>query len=266
MNWFNNLPERVRTVLIWAPIPIIMILISPFTAWIIFALLAFGAVWEWRNIILQKRELFYTRDTQVAIFGVIATMILALFNIGLALALTVALAFFLAERAKSARRVDIFLSQLVPSFVGIGAYAVRSEPNGLALLGLMLIITTFSDSAAYFVGKAIGKTKFAPTISPNKTWEGAIGGWVFAIIAAWIYVAIFLPSIADWPFFGKLFFFWILAFAGQMGDLGESYIKRKYDVKDSGTIFPGHGGVMDRFDSFSAVIAVMSLVGLFVHL
>ncbi len=118
----------------------------------------------------------------------------------------------------------------------------------------------------YFVGKAIGSHKFAPTISPNKTWEGAIGGWVFAILAAWIYCSFFLPNIHAWPFVLQIVFFWALAFAGQMGDLGESAIKRKYGVKDAGTIFPGHGGVMDRFDSFSAVIAVMSLVGLFVNL
>lgn len=261
MNWFRNLPERVRTVLIYAPIPVLLVVLSPISAWLVFTLLAVIATWEWRNIILQKRELFYTRQTQISILGVVISMLLVLLGLTYALISVMAFSINVFVSANKNRRVDLMIAQIIPSLVGIAAYLLRDAPHGLAWIGLIFVITSSSDTAAYFVGKAIGRTKFAPKISPNKTWEGAIGGWIFAMIAAWIYAWLFLPELHALNFFVQMILFWLLAFIGQLGDLSESYVKRKYNVKDSGTIFPGHGGVMDRFDSFATVsLAVAVLI------
>jgi phosphatidate cytidylyltransferase len=101
-----------------------------------------------------------------------------------------------------------------------------------------------NDTAAYFVGRFLGKNKLYEKVSPNKTWEGLFGGVAFAIFFGWLfakYVDV-LPS-SQWMWIAA-----IIAVFGNLGDLFESHLKRSYGVKDSGKIIPGHGGVLDRFD------------------
>ncbi|HET7152366.1 MAG TPA: phosphatidate cytidylyltransferase [Candidatus Kapabacteria bacterium] len=116
------------------------------------------------------------------------------------------------------------------------------------------------DSAAYFVGRAIGRHKLALRISPNKTWEGAIGGFVFSIITMAVAKTYFLPFMAmrDAMVIGV-----IVGIFGQLGDLAESLLKRDAGAKDSSTIIPGHGGAFDRFDS---LLFVAPLVYLYVFI
>ena len=112
------------------------------------------------------------------------------------------------------------------------------------LLGLFIIIWT-SDVFAYLVGSAIGKHRLFERISPKKSWEGSIGGLVFALIAAYLLSLFFTQiSLVDWMVLAV-----IIVVAGTFGDLSESLLKREAGVKDSGTILPGHGGVLDRFDA-----------------
>ena len=109
----------------------------------------------------------------------------------------------------------------------------------------LLVIVAFTDVGAFFVGKSIGKTPFSPS-SPNKTLEGVLGGVFFATIAGSAYALMMdLDSI-----FITVFVSWITAVASIFGDLFESYLKREAGVKDSGDIFPGHGGVLDRLDGY----------------
>ena len=120
----------------------------------------------------------------------------------------------------------------------------------------LLIIVAFTDVGAFFVGKSIGKTPFSPS-SPNKTLEGVIGGVFFATIAGSIYASYMdLDST-----FIVIFISLITAITSIFGDLFESYLKREAGVKDSGDIFPGHGGVLDRLDGylFGAIIMLISL-------
>ncbi|WP_076543680.1 MULTISPECIES: phosphatidate cytidylyltransferase [Halanaerobium] len=112
-------------------------------------------------------------------------------------------------------------------------------------LWLVLIATWLTDSGAYFAGKKFGKTPMAPIISPNKTVAGAVGG-VLTTALFIIVTAVFL-NVFNIYYLIFAFTFPIIAI---MGDLFESCIKRNFDVKDTGTIIPGHGGILDRFDSF----------------
>lgn len=120
---------------------------------------------------------------------------------------------------------------------------VMLEPARFILF-LLVFSTWASDTFAFAVGKAAGKTKLCPTISPGKTQEGAIGGFVGTIVVALIFSAIFGFSLLHGFAIGL-----IVAIAAPLGDLVESILKRVCDVKDSGTLIPGHGGVLDRFDS-----------------
>lgn len=119
--------------------------------------------------------------------------------------------------------------------------------QGKWILFLMVLTIWISDTAAYFTGKRFGKRKLAPLVSPNKTWEGSIGG----LIGAGLFAAWFGSTLIDGlNFFEGLLAGVLIAAAGQLGDLAESRLKRICDVKDSGTLLPGHGGVLDRVDGF----------------
>ena len=127
--------------------------------------------------------------------------------------------------------------------------------------GGYLAITIFAsiwicDTVAQFVGLKFGKHKLSPRVSPNKTWEGAVGGFVAAILAALLARFLLLPflSIAETLIIGT-----VVGIFGQMGDLAESLLKRDAQVKDSSSLIPGHGGVLDRFDSLIFVSPILFL-------
>lgn len=110
----------------------------------------------------------------------------------------------------------------------------------------LLLLTWINDTAAYLVGSQIGKNKLFPRISPKKTWEGSIGGGIFTVILAGLLGYVFIEqSVWNWLVLGG-----IVVIFGSIGDLIESMLKRSFEIKDSGTLLPGHGGLLDRFDAF----------------
>jgi phosphatidate cytidylyltransferase len=145
--------------------------------------------------------------------------------------------------------------------VGLGAVGFHIAPGG-ALLVFPLVITWASDIGAYFVGRAIGGRKLIPSVSPGKTVAGAVGGLVASMLVAWLYARAVLVPIASLGFtpWGALAFGAAISVAAQVGDLFESLLKREGGVKDSSRIIPGHGGVLDRFDSLIFVLPVAYLL------
>lgn len=128
---------------------------------------------------------------------------------------------------------------------GISLAAIRDDDfSGLIAMLYMFAIVWGTDIAAYFTGRAIGGRKLAPSISPGKTWSGAIGGAVAAVICGSLVVLSYMQSLTLWIVLLSL----ILSVLSQIGDLFESFMKRRYKVKDSSHLIPGHGGVMDRID------------------
>jgi phosphatidate cytidylyltransferase len=128
-----------------------------------------------------------------------------------------------------------------------------ADPRGLAWMGLIITVTWLSDTGAYLVGRSIGKTPMVPAISPKKTREGLAGGvlagMLFGILANWLF-GLDLPILAAAGVAA------ILVFAGVCGDLTESLMKRQANVKDSGNLIPGHGGMLDRIDALLFTWAV----------
>jgi phosphatidate cytidylyltransferase len=137
------------------------------------------------------------------------------------------------------------------------SYAVRV--HGISLVGrylllFVLVITWVGDSAAYFVGRAIGKHPFAAHLSPKKTWEGAIASFLSALVVALLAKYLGKVNIETTHLIGMAA---VGNVAGQMGDLLESAYKRSAGVKDSGALLPGHGGVLDRIDALILAIPVV---------
>ena len=139
---------------------------------------------------------------------------------------------------------------LATTYVGLlcgSLIRLRNDfPVGWKLVFFLLLVVWLGDSGAYYVGKKFGKHKLSPRISPKKTIEGLAGGITTSIIAAIVIHFTFFP---EFPLHHAIIAGVILSFAGVVGDLAESMWKRSADVKDSGTLLPGHGGFLDRFDS-----------------
>lgn len=123
---------------------------------------------------------------------------------------------------------------------------LRGLPHGVRWIFLVLLMVMLNDTCAYFTGSFFGRHKLYPSVSPNKSVEGAIGGLAGSILAAGIAHLTFVP----WPGLGVLLLLGLVAGAvAELGDLFESLLKRSFGVKDSGSIIPGHGGILDRLDS-----------------
>ena len=149
---------------------------------------------------------------------------------------------------------------LLPCFVSLVALkslSTASEPYfGGALVFLVMLVVWAADSGAYFAGKALGRTKLAPNVSPAKTIEGLVGGLITTMIVVAIVMTLSPQQEMGLVIAVTLF----TAMASALGDLSESMFKRVANIKDSGTILPGHGGVLDRIDSLTAALPVFTLI------
>ncbi len=123
---------------------------------------------------------------------------------------------------------------------------LREMPHGIQWVFLLLVIVMSGDTGAFYVGSAIGKRKLHPLVSPNKSVEGSLGGMAGSVVGTFLARATFFPDLTAVDCMVLALFVGLM---GQLGDLFESLLKRSFGVKDSGTIFPGHGGMLDRLDS-----------------
>jgi len=131
---------------------------------------------------------------------------------------------------------------------------IRRDPDGMTWIFVLLAIIFAGDISAYYVGSYLGRHKLCPAVSPNKTIEGSIGGLAVNLCGGAVFKSVFLPVL---PWSLSVLFFLLIGVVGQAGDLFESMLKRVGSIKDSGTIFPGHGGILDRIDAllFAAPVA-----------
>ena len=139
----------------------------------------------------------------------------------------------------------------------IASVLLRLDPvKGFAALVFVLVIVWVTDSGGYFAGRGIGGPKLWPKVSPKKTWAGAVGGLVASLAVAGAFAVLDLGKAGP-----LLMISAVLSVVSQLGDLFESAVKRRFGVKDSSQIIPGHGGLLDRLDGFVAVVAVAALFG-----
>lgn len=211
--------------------------------WLLASVAAMLMLAEWGDLVQpdakHKRLALFAACVPLAIMSPLASGV-SFFSLGL----VVGTAFFVTIVTRKPRL------GFGVAYVGLPALALlflRGEPNGLLLALWALSTVWVTDIGAYFAGRSIGGPKLAPTVSPNKTWAGLIGGVASALVLGlllWRFAGLDLQLAAASP---------ILAVIAQIGDLYESWLKRQAGVKDSGAILPGHGGVMDRLDGLAPV-------------
>ena len=200
------------------------------------------------------------RTAALVFAAAVALTFLALQRAGLQQALFALTAFFWVVLAPLWMWRGVQPNQTI--WIGAAGFAVL-VPAGLAMVRLeplvvllVLVLVWIADTAAYFVGRAWGRRRLAPAISPGKTWEGAAGGLIGALLYA-IIIA-FFTDLGAW--LALVATALLLGMVSIVGDLFESAVKRQAGVKDSGSLLPGHGGILDRIDSATAALPVAALV------
>jgi phosphatidate cytidylyltransferase len=238
---------------------------APFALFLAAALLLAGvAAWECVAILKHRGSRPLSWIPVAACLGVVGSFDLQPpFFATLAVLAAVAVlspALAMAFRESPEAMLDATMTTFFPVlFVGlpfafvVGLRAIPGE-NGPDLLLLAMLCVTLSDTGAYYVGSAFGKHRMAPMISPKKSWEGAVGGVLGSTVGALIGHFWFFRRL---PLEHALVLGLVLSAAGILGDLAESLLKRTAGVKDSSTLLPGHGGVLDRVDSLLVAAPVL---------
>ncbi|QQR90836.1 MAG: phosphatidate cytidylyltransferase [Myxococcales bacterium] len=170
------------------------------------------------------------------------------------LLLSLSSALFVGKQSENFIRVGWLM--LAPVYIGLSLCTVlwlHELERGPWWVLLAMSFAFAGDTAAYFVGSAFGKHKLAPAISPNKTIEGAVGGLLGSVLAALIFV---LGGLLPLPVLDAVLLALVAGLFGQTGDLFESMLKRAVNIKDSGSLIPGHGGMLDRIDALLFTSAV----------
>ncbi|MFN2153501.1 MAG: phosphatidate cytidylyltransferase [Anaerolineales bacterium] len=268
------LRQRALVVIALLPIGLVLIYLGGWAFSTLVMLILGLAAWEYGRLFksggFQPADVLLIGGTVLLAFGrawngfASADWILGLLVLA---SMTYHLLAYERGRDQAASDFAITLSGIL--YLGwLGAYLIslRQLPNGMWWILLVLPSVWLADSGAYFVGRAIGKHKFSPRLSPKKTWEGFFGGIVFGVLGGALLAYIlnlFEPGVIT-PLQGLITGL-LLALITPLGDLGESMVKRQFGIKDSSNLIPGHGGVFDRIDSWlwAGVIGYYLILWLF---
>jgi phosphatidate cytidylyltransferase len=251
----RNLIMRVLAAAVLAPAAIAIAYAGGWLWAALVTLAAIGLYVEWLMIVGAAREP-----------RVIASGVAALAAAGICLALgrieaaLVVLAVGLAAVAllSPERRSWAATGFAYAAAAELASVLVRLDPvQGFAALMLILLVVWVTDIGGYFAGRGIGGPKLWPRVSPKKTWAGAIGGFALSLAIAAGFAGFGLGKTGPLLLLGA-----VLSIASQLGDLFESAVKRRFGVKDSSHIIPGHGGLMDRLDGFVAAVVLAAIFGL----
>lgn len=263
----RNLVVRVATAAVLLPVVLWLLWIGGLPFALLVSIAAAVCAWELNGLAEQQRV---AREPGVApprVRGTVVASMVAAFLLPVTeglevhgftargiLAALVMVAFadallFETDLARAPQRVGLaVLGAAYPGILFAMVVRLRQLPDGVAWLVLTLAVTWLNDTGAYFAGRAYGRRKLYPRISPSKTWEGAAGGLLASIAGALLVKALgWLPQL---PWWGSVVVGAGAGVLGPVGDLSESMLKRAYGAKDSSALLPGHGGVLDRVDAF----------------
>ena len=248
-------PRRLYSALVFIPLLYVGIRYSP--PWLfslIIGAIALFALWEFFSLFFSQTRAMHMKAVSCFVaallllgmhYGLPDVLLLSLFGI-----LGIGLVSFLVSPSTTKKYLPDGAAYIFGIlYVGLlmGHYVLlRKLDHGVALVFFTIIVTWLSDTGGFFIGKTLGTHPLSPTLSPKKTIEGLFGGILFSVIGALISQFSYVPFFST----GQCVMLGVgLALLGAIGDLAESAIKRSVNIKDSGTIIPGHGGVLDRVDS-----------------
>jgi phosphatidate cytidylyltransferase len=252
----HNLAMRVVAALVLAPLTIATAYAGGLFWTALVTLVSIGLFLEWLTVVGAAREIGVTVSGSVALAVAGWYLAAGQTNVSLVvLALGLAAVALLSpqqRRWSAAGFLYAVAAQLASVLVRL------DQAQGLVALIFVLLVVWVTDIGGYFAGRGLGGPKLWPRVSPKKTWAGALGGFAGSLAVAAGFAAFG---------FGKSLPLWVaaavLSVASQLGDLFESAVKRRFGVKDSSHIIPGHGGLLDRLDGFVAAIVLAALFGIF---
>ena len=262
----RNLVTRAAAALVLAPIAIGAAYAGGFWWALLVTLGAIGLYAEWLMVVGTAHESRVVASGIAALAA--AALSLALRRIDAAL-VVLALGLAAVVLLSPERRRWTMAGFLYAAAALVASVLVRLDQiEGFFALILVLLVVWATDIGGYFAGRSIGGPKLWPRVSPKKTWAGAIGGFIGSLVVAAVLVR-FDPHKDDPQLMLKLGPILsaaaVLSVAAQLGDLFESAVKRRFGVKDSSHIIPGHGGLMDRLDGFVAAIVLAAILGFLRH-
>ncbi len=253
---FEGLLQRVRSALVLLPFVIAPVFFGGWSFAVLLAVVGFLMAREWAGLLAAS-------DMDGKVLGA-ATVVLLAF--GWVQGSTEAIALLIVMALAAAAHAFATARRLTPLVGGLFYIALplltaqlfREDALGAFIIGYILLTVWAVDIFAMFSGKIIGGPKLAPVISPKKTWAGLFGAIGGALLAATIsFLALVGFGFGEMDYRAVMIMAPLLAICAQMADLFESAIKRKYDVKDSGAIIPGHGGLLDRVDGLIGVLLLL---------
>jgi phosphatidate cytidylyltransferase len=250
----RNLLMRVAAALVLAPMAIAIAYAGGWLWIVLVTLAAIGLYLEWLGIVTAMR------DARVMASGVVMLAISGLclaqgWIDGSLLALLIGLVGVMLF--SSGPRIWIAAGFAYAAAAEVAAVLLRlDQTKGLAALMLILLVVWATDIGGYFAGRGIGGPKLWPRVSPKKTWAGAIGGFAASLVMSAGFAGFGFGKAGPLLLLGA-----ILSIVSQLGDLFESAVKRRFDVKDSSHLIPGHGGLLDRLDGFVAAVVLAAIFG-----
>lgn len=254
----NNLLLRVISAAILAPVALVAAYIGGLPFVLFWGIAALVVLWEWMTLVVgpNYRVLVVSCAAAIAVADFLTWLgkpVTALFVVGLG-------ALSGAIFAPGERRLWVLTGTGYAGGMVLAPVFLRADGGfGFAVIVLLFAIVWTTDVVGYFAGRAFGGPKLWPSISPKKTWSGAVCGTAGAIVIA-LFVATQFGSFDRIAIIAVAL---LLSVVAQAGDLFESWVKRRFNAKDSSHIIPGHGGVMDRLDGFWAAAVVGCVVGVF---
>jgi phosphatidate cytidylyltransferase len=250
----RNLLLRVIAGVVLAPLAIAIAYAGGWLWTALVTLAAIGLYVEWLMIVGVARETRMVASGAIAL--AFAGLCLGLGRIDaalLALAIGLAVVAVLSQGQRNWTATGFGYAATAQ----VASVVVRLDPEmGFVALVFVLLIVWVTDIGGYFAGRSIGGPKLWPRVSPKKTWAGAVGGFLASLVVAGGFAALGLGKTGPLLLLGT-----ILSIASQLGDLFESAVKRRFGVKDSSHIIPGHGGLLDRLDGFVAAVVLAAFFG-----
>lgn len=254
--------KRVLTAVIGLPVLIGLLYLGGYYTFVVCAVLSSVALYEYSTALNKKLD-YKIRWPFLVLLGFIVTLFMKFNYYALApvlmleLILIFCMEVFMGKADAYRGMASVFGIVYISVMFGF-LLLFETLPSGIYYMWMVFVIAFTTDTAAYFVGMALGKTKLAPKISPKKTVAGAFGGVFFAAIAMVIYGLVLQYGFGvKLPLYIYIVMGILGSIAGQCGDLTASMLKRKMEIKDFGKCLPGHGGILDRFDSILFIIPVV---------